>query len=127
MGTVVTEKIVYGVKETKAMREAREILVNVDRPVCPKRPGRHQVDRWSPPKFCPKFGSAIEVRTVQESRTQQPAVVLGISLMRKYAREDWGVFSIPEPTADQVQAAQEYLDHPGVTDQPRVYLVLGVS
>jgi hypothetical protein len=64
MGSSYHVQIVYGVKETDDMRNLRNITYEQEQPVCSKKPGKHKVDRWSPPNFCSQCGSAVEKQSV---------------------------------------------------------------
>jgi hypothetical protein len=64
--------LVYGFKETPDLRQARNVVTDVDLPVCTSDTD-HKVDRWNPPAFCPQCGSKVEKRAFPLPRTVPPA------------------------------------------------------
>jgi hypothetical protein len=74
MGISYYASVVYGVRETKAMRKARNTTIQQTLPVCSKRPQRHKIDRWRPPQFCSQCGGKVEERLVTVPYTLPPHV-----------------------------------------------------
>jgi hypothetical protein len=75
MGTSYFTAVVYGVRETKDMRKARNTTIQVEVPVCANNP-KHRWSRWErhPPKFCPDCGGEVARQEVDEPYVERAAV-----------------------------------------------------
>lgn len=156
MGTSYYTVIVYGVKETPEMREARGITVKSSRRACAKDP-HHPVAHGT--KFCGRCGGEIVWREIERHGYEDPVKTYMPAGM-SYANErdvdtvlnDWvhttgneaepgvalGVqlhyewageheVHVPVASQDQHLAAVAYLKHLGIEAEPTVCVVVGGS
>lgn len=74
MGTSYYTTVVFGVRENKTMRKARNVTVQQTRPVCSNKPEKHKIDPWKAPNFCSRCGAKVEEQLVPRSYMIPPEV-----------------------------------------------------
>jgi len=156
MGTCYSVSVVYGIKETPEMRKARNVLAPVEMfdceeghvrcrfdppqfcPKCGQAVGKRLIEvpqvldpasAYVPPGLDPEDDyDRILNEWVHAHAQDDSAVVLGVNLIHKYSRDDWGSFPIPDPPPEQIQKVNAFFVHLGLDPaDARIYLLVGGS